>query len=47
MMSHKGRDDKPSDNLLQLLAGMSVIVFLTTGVILGPDGIAAIWNMIF
>lgn len=46
MMNHpqKNRDD---DNLGKLAAGLSFIVFLTVLVILGPDGIAALWNMIF
>jgi hypothetical protein len=45
MMNHpqKNRDD---DNLGKLLAGVAFIVFLTTGVILGTDGIAALWAMI-
>lgn len=45
MMNHPQRDDE--NHLLRLLAGVSVIVFSTTAVILGPDGIAALWNMIF
>lgn len=44
MMNHPQRDDEK--HLLRLFAGMSVIVFSTTAVILGPNGIAAIWNMI-
>jgi uncharacterized membrane protein len=46
MHQHKGRDDRPSDNLLRLLGGMTFIVALTTIVIIGPDGIAALWSMI-
>lgn len=44
MMNHRQRDP---EGLWVLLAGMTLIVFITTGVILGPDGIAALWNMIF
>ncbi len=45
MMSHPQRDNE--NHLLRLLGGMTFIVFLTTAVILGPDGIAAVWNLIF
>ncbi|QWT29880.1 membrane protein [Streptomyces phage KimJongPhill] len=44
MMNHRQRDP---EGLWALLAGMTAIVFITTGVILGPDGIAALWDMIF
>lgn len=46
MMNHKQKDRDP-DNFGKLAAGVAFIVFLTTAVILGTDGIAAIWNMIF
>ena len=45
MMNHPQRDD--DQHMFRLFAGVTVIMFLTTGVILGPDGIAALWNLIF
>lgn len=45
MMNHPQRDDE--NHLLRLLAGVSFIVILTVLVILGPDGITALWNMMF
>ena len=44
MMNHRQRDP---EGLWTLLAGMTFIVTVTTLVIIGPDGIAALWNMIF
>lgn len=45
MMNHPQRD-RDDDNLGKLLAGMTFIVFLAVLVILGPDGIAALWSVI-
>lgn len=45
MMNHPKRDDE--NHLLRLLGGVTFITFMTVLVILGPDGIAAVWNLIF
>lgn len=43
-MNHRKRND--DQHMFRLFVGMTLIMFLATGVILGVDGISLIWDMI-
>lgn len=45
-MNHR-KPKYSADGFSGTMIVLAISVIMTTGVILGPDGIAALWNMIF